>query len=268
MRKYLAAIIIGLASLSTITARASLSTSIGISGYGGSPSVSSAVVGQTFTVTDTGHPQGFYNVAFTTDHCVHVSIISIGTLSPNNGLATYIHGCGGDIGNNGSFEVPSGTANDWLWLSTTPGTITVRIDSITPNSGDPTATDTPAPTPTSAPTATAGPTATALLGAATLPGIVPSPGLQVTPLSVHFPTAPAGLLGQGGLYTAPTGVPLSNINYGFGFSLDNEVALANGAISMYETANSGGAINIMLIIFMAFAGIAMLFALIKKLGDR
>jgi len=70
------------------------------------------------------------------------------------------------------------------------------------------------------------------------------------------------------LYTAPTAVALVGTPFNFGFSLGNEVGIANGAISMYKTANSHGAINILLWLFLTFGGISLLYALIKKLGDR
>jgi hypothetical protein len=100
-----------------------------------------------------------------------------------------------------------------------------------------------------------------------LPGILPSPGLNVTPRVITFPTAQSnGLFGQGNLYPAPTAVPISGTTYNFGFGLIDEISLANNAISMYKTANSGGAVNILVLIFMGFLGIALLFGLIKQTG--
>jgi len=44
--------------------------------------------------------------------------------------------------------------------------------------------------------------------------------------------------------------------------------LANGAITAYQTANAGGAINLLIWLFIGFGGIALLFTLIKKVGNR
>jgi hypothetical protein len=209
-------------------------------------------------------------LGFDSDHCIVVSIVSVEGLISNNTQASYLIAdqglsCTASV----NTDIFSGTdgysASLLLWRSITPGTLVIHIDSIVPNPGE--AADTPVPTNTPTITHTPNPGSGSI--SATLPSLLPSQAVRVTPIAVQFPTAkPNGIFGQGGLYTAPTAVALANTNYNFGFSLSNEVALANGAISMYKTANSGGAINILLLIFLAFAGLSILFALIKKLGNR
>ena len=89
----------------------------------------------------------------------------------------------------------------------------------------------------------------------------------MTWIPVHFPTPNLnGIFGQADLYPAPTAVVLTNTIYNLGFSLSNEVDLANVAISMYKTANTHNAVNLLLWLFITFGFISILFALIKKIG--
>ena len=265
MRKILPLIVIGLFCAGLFThppeASAHLTATLDNQGADETFSQNPVAIGDTFSVT-TLHGGPIY---VKSDHCMLLTITSMTGVMPSSGITSETWLCPtGWVTNSGYWDIAAGYAELWHFYTSTAGSITFHVDDIAPNSGETADTPVPSPTPTIAATATTAPTA----GPATLPGIIPSPGLNLTAVAVVFPTAPPGLLGQGGLFTAPTGVPLTNINYGFGFNLDNEVALANGAISMYNTANSGGAINILLILFMVFAGIAMLFALIKKMGDR
>jgi hypothetical protein len=250
----------------TITANLAWDQTLGTT-TGQYSSATNVIVGQNFTV-HAGSLSGNYIVDFYSDHCLILTITSTAGMTPFNSPVSHSDGIGF------SFSPPCGTAsvNDYsgysvqdqyidfmYFYSTTPGSITFHVDAILPNSGE--VTDTPVPTAT-----TMGvPTATPHIES-TLPSLLSTAGPSRTPIPVVFPTSrPNGMFGNGDIYTPPTAIALSNI-FSFGFTTADELTMADNVISFYKTANSNGAINILIMIFVAAAGIVFLFATIRKIG--